>query len=507
MNNKEEKIPARNFNLTSFRKATKDIISINNSSYLDYLLNRQKQIYLKDYTPEEIHRIINSGSSDEQQKLSRNYFYKDGFYKKIILFYASLLKNAGLLIPTPRFKSNLSKDKTKVQKLYYKGLDFVDNLSIPTFAPDIYLKVLRDGAYYAVKHYDEKDNFIFLELPSLFCSSKYKNLQGKDVIDFDLRYFDTITDKRTRNLLLTKAYPKIFLKAYNQYHKGITSSLFSIPTDLSIYLSFTEDSRPFFLNIIQATIDYDEAVLNHKQKDLEEIKKIIVNEIPHLNDGTLLFEPEEAAEMHAGICDMVAGDDNISVVTSYGKVSSIGSNTTDGVHKNYLEPMIDNIYSRAGVSKEIFFASGSSTLEKSIENDISLMMLLANKLAKVITEIVNEKCGKPDLTFKYKFLPVSLYNEDKYITSAFKLAGSGYSYLVPAIAQGFSEKEFLGLKDLENDLIELEKKMVPLRSAFQTSGNNSSSTEEKKTGAPVKDSEDAAPKTIENRESLERQGE
>lgn len=502
MENQKEKIPTRNFNLTSFKKATKEMINLNNSTYLEYLLDRRKKIYLKDYKPEEIQRIINSGSSDEQQKLSRNYFYKDGFYKKIILFYASLLKNAGLLIPTPRFKTNLSKDKLK--KAFYKGLDFVEDLSIPTLAPDIYTSVLRDGAFYAVKQYDDKKNFFLLQLPSLYCSSKYKNLQGKDVIDFDLTYFDSIADKKVKNELLTKAYPKIFLKAYNQYKKGIITNLFSIPTDISLYLSITDDSRPFFLSIIQATIDYDEAVQNHKEKDLEEIKKIIVNEIPHLNDGQLLFEPEEAAEMHEGICDMVGGNPNLSVITSYGNISSIGSNTTDGVHKNYLEPMIDNIYVRAGVSKQLFASSGTSTLEKSIENDISFMMLIANKLAKFVTDTVNDYFGSKELTFKYMFLPVSYYNEEKYITSAYKLVNSGYSYLVPALAQGFSQKDFLGVKQLENDVMDLEKLMIPLQSAFQTNGKD---IEEKKSGGQEKPAEELTPKTIQNKESIEKQGE
>jgi hypothetical protein len=41
--------------------------------------------------------------------LSRNYFYKDGFYRKIILYYATLLKYAGLVIPNSDKTTNLSK--------------------------------------------------------------------------------------------------------------------------------------------------------------------------------------------------------------------------------------------------------------------------------------------------------------------------------------------------------------------------------------------------------------
>lgn len=499
----KEKVPARNFNLTSFKKATKEIINLNNSTYLEYLLDRRKKLSLKNYKPDEIENIINSGNSREQQKLSRNYFCKDGIYKEIILYYASLLKNTGLLIPTPRFDTKLS--KKNIQSKTYKALEFIDNLNLPVMASDIYLKILRDGAYYAVKKFTSEKDFVLLELPSLYCSSKYKNLQGKDVIDFDLTYFDSITDKQTKNILLTKGYPKIFLKAYNQYKKGIITNLFSIPTDISVYLSLTEDARPPFLDVIQASIDYDEAVLNHKEKEAEEIKRIIVNEIPHLNDGTLVFEPEEAAEMHEGICDMVKTNPNVSVITSYGKISSIDSKTVDGTHKNNLEPMIDNIYLRAGVTKQIFGCAGNSSVDKSVENDISLMMTLANKLAIIITEVVNTFFSKGDLSFRYKFLPVSLYNEDEYITSTFKLTASGYSYLIPAAALGFSQREFVNLKDMENDILDLETRMIPLKSSFQSSGDNSGAGAAE-VGAPKKSPEEAAPKTLQNQESLDKQG-
>ena len=42
-----------------------------------------------------------------------------------------------------------------------------------------------------------------------------------------------------------------------------------------------------------------------KKKDANEIKKILIQKIPHLADGTLLFEPVEAEEMHRGSVQMM----------------------------------------------------------------------------------------------------------------------------------------------------------------------------------------------------------
>ena len=56
---------------------------------------------VRDYTEEEVKKIIENGSLSEIQRLSRNYFNKDGFYKQLILHYATLLKYSGILIANP----------------------------------------------------------------------------------------------------------------------------------------------------------------------------------------------------------------------------------------------------------------------------------------------------------------------------------------------------------------------------------------------------------------------
>ena len=56
---------------------------------------------VRDYTEEEVKKIIEDGSLSEIQRLSRNYFNKDGFYKQLILHYATLLKYSGILIANP----------------------------------------------------------------------------------------------------------------------------------------------------------------------------------------------------------------------------------------------------------------------------------------------------------------------------------------------------------------------------------------------------------------------
>jgi hypothetical protein len=56
------------------------------------------------------------------------------------------------------------------------------------------------------------------------------------------------------------------------------------------------------------------------------------------------------------------------------------------------------------------------------------------------------------------------------VDTSFKLVGSGYSFLMPAIAMGLSQKDLGNIKDLENDVLLLGKKLIPPSTSYtQTS--------------------------------------
>jgi hypothetical protein len=248
------------------------------------------------------------------------------------------------------------------------------------------------------------------------------------------------------------------------------------------------------LSVIPATIDYDEAVVTERERDLEEIRKIIVQKIPHLTDGRLLFEPDEALEIHTGTVGMLKGNKNISVMTTYADVEAIASKTQSESTTGTLDKMEKNIYAQAGVSSEIFTSSGSSSLDASLRNDMAFMMVLGNKFSTYITNLLNKKFSNGNISFKYTILPVTYHNYDKFVDTSFKLVGSGYSFLMPALALGLSQKDLGNLKDLENNVLKLGEKLIPpttsyTQSASKEDGDGTSDgegpDEEGKTGKPV----------------------
>lgn len=517
--------PARNFSLTSFAQAKQRMIATNDAAYSGVwetpLSRRQHRV--RDYSPQEIQHIIESGSLSEQQKLSRNYFYKDGYYKQIIIHYATLLMYMGLLIPNPSPGKNLS--TSHIQKRYYNAVDFVENMQLQSMLTNCAQRALVDGAYYGIRAETGNKTFALIDLPSGYACSRFKDTRGNDIVEFDVSYFKTIVDEESRNAAL-RAYPKIVGKAFKEWDKGRRKSKWLIlPNDIGVCFPFF-DGRPLFLSVIPATIEYDEAVATERERDTDEIRKIIVQKIPHLTDGRLLFEPEEAQEIHDGTVQMMKGNKNISVLTTYGDVDAIVSKTAADNSESILTKMEQNIYAQAGVSGQIFAATGSSSLDASLTNDLALMMYLANKFSIYLTNTINDLYGNGNITFKYQILPITWHNQSDYVDTSFKLVGSGYSALMPALAMGLSQRDLGNVKDLENNVLKLGEKLIPLSTSYtQSKSEKDADSDEKSKNGADEEGEEAKPtlpqdeggrpkmkegqkaeKTIKNEESLDRTG-
>ena len=480
--------------LATFAKVITDMVAKNESSYNSTRWGRNRYERVREYSLEQINEIIDSGTVESQITLSRNYFTKGGFYQRLLLHYATLLKYTGLLIPNPSFGKNLS--ESYIKKKYNSAIAFLDNAKLPKLFTHIAIKALRDGCYYGVIQEVTDKSISILDLPIFYCRSRFKDKEDNDIIEFNVTYFDTITDGEYRKKALA-AYPKEVVNYYRRYkNRKVNYPWCYISPSIGICMSLIDD-RPIFLNIISAELEYDDAKNINRERDLEEIRKILVQRIPHLQDGGLLFEPDEALEMHKGAVDMTKKNENLSVLTTYADVDAIVSKTSNDNALNSVDKALTNIYAESGSSSQLFGTDSNLSLSTSITNDMALMMILARKLENLITSIVNEKYGNSNVMFTYKILPISYYNQKDYVETALKLANSGYSFILPALAMDISQRELSNIKDLENDVLDLKEKLIPLSTAYTETGN---------VGRPEKDAQDKSAKTIANEKSLDHGG-
>ncbi len=470
--------------LTLFKKHYENLGTASNNAYNSYKKNGAQS-----YTIEQAQDTIETGSAEALREMSMAFFYQSGFYRRLNTYFATLLQYKYVLIPHIKDKSRSIADK-KLSNRYYSAQNLIDKVPFAQMCAEFATKVLVEGAYYGIVLDVTDTGIIIQDLSFDYCRSRFKSKNNVDLVEFDLKYFDKIQNAEDKESAL-KIFPKYIQTAYKQYvNNGATNWVF-LEEGAGIYLKLIEE-KPFLVNTIPATISLQEYKEIERAKDESEIKKLLVQKIG-MNGAELLFTLPEMEVMHKGAVNMMRSDPNVSVLTTYNDISIEDLGETASVAINNLEKIEALVYDEAGVSKQLFAASGNIALDKSITNDMSLMMVLAENISFLFSFIMTKHFGDNQISFKLRILPITYYNNSDYSENAFKLASSGYSFLLPALSVGITQTDLFDLKSLENDLLDLPSMLIPLKSSYTQSGGEG--------GTEALDDSEKTDKTIQNEET------
>lgn len=472
--------------------------------------SRAKSITPK--TKEEAEEIIRSGDPDQLKDLSQSFFYSSGFYRRLLTHYATILYYTPLLIPHMVGNKKKITDK-KYQEKYFEALELINSLNFEQLCRHFALSVLVDGAYYGMIK-EVEGQYCIQDLPYEYCRSRMKSFTGVDIVEFDVTWFDRIRDEAIRKETL-QTFPKEVRKAYVSYLSGKSpSSWVRLPVESGIHFCLYEE-RPYFSTVIPSVINFGDYVNLEKAKDAQQLKSLVVQEIGHTSDGELIFEPEEAVELHKGLTNITKDNPYLDGITSYGKVTTHRLLDDDSAVKNNLEKINTILYAESGTSQQLFAASGNVSLERSIQNDIALMMYLANNFSIWLKNLINSIYSDKFITFGVEILPVGQYNVKDYQAQALNAAQYGYSFMIPSLAMGLEQNQLLDIKKVETEVLKMQDVLVPLQSSHTSSGKDSGKKGEEKEGskkteleqeqtekdANLKPEEERSEKTLQNRES------
>lgn len=457
--------------IDTFKKEIQSMIATTQAALVK---NNNKEIvnrFRREYSKEEIHRIVSGGTAVERAELSEYFFSVSGLYKRIILHYATFLTYSWVMVPHVKKMGDKMTDK-KNKKTYFDAAEFCSSFGIERKCTTFAKEVLVKGGYYGIIH-DNGQDIAIQDLPFEFCRSRFKNHQDVDIVEFDMRFFDKIRDEELRKQIL-KTYPVVIQKGYRAYKNGKDPWIF-LPPELGIYFTFFEE-RPYFLDLIPLIDDLEDYKEIDKNRNMLSLKRIFTQEIPH-HEMNLVFEPEEAAEMHAGVLDMLADNPDVDVVTTYGHPDLLDL-SGDADDKTEVASAQQLIYDSAGVSKELFSSTTDAGITFSLNNDLAMMMILGQSFAHFFTALLNNKFGTRKVSIKLLILPISYYNAYDYTSKAKDLAAFGYAFLTPVLSTGIDQTNLADLKTLENDVLDLDEVLKPLQSAYTQSGKTNAITAE-----------------------------
>ena len=257
-----------------------------------------------------------------------NYFYKtNGLYQNVCNYFAFMYRYDWYIVP--EILDEAVKEE-KVLKDFHRILGYLDNSHIKQLCGEIALNVIKNGAYYAYV-IPSSDGVVLQELPVGYCRSRYK-VGTSPAIEFNMRFFDDHFKDINYRMRVLNLFPKEFVKGYMLYKQnklqpdfqGDKGSWYLLDPEATIKFSFYNDSDiPIFINSIPAIIDLDAAQDLDRRKQMQKLLKVLVQKLPRDKNGDLIFDVDEARDIHNNAVEMLRRAVGVDVLTTFADIESI----------------------------------------------------------------------------------------------------------------------------------------------------------------------------------------
>ena len=453
----------------------------------------------------------------ELRNISNFYYNLNGIYNRTCDYFAYLYRYDWYTM-SEVYDNNVNEEKAL--KEFARLLQYLDNSYIKKICGDIALKVILEGAYYGYK-VDSGKGMVLQDLPIEYCRSRY-NVGGLPAVEFNMKYFDTFRDPGYRMRIL-KLFPDEFAKGYMLYRQNKlppdfvgdnSGSWYLLDPNNAVKFNSGINDIPMFVKAIPALIDLDSAQTLDRRRQMQQLIKILIQKLPLDKNGDLIFDVDEARDIHNNAVQMLSRTIGVDVLTTFADIESVNlsdrntTTTTDDLAK-----VERAVFNALGTSQNLFNTEGNLSLEKSILNDESSIRSLLFQFNMFFNRVVEQKNASKKYGFKFHMLETTQYNYKELSKLYKEQTQLGYSKLLPQIALGHSQSFILNSIMFENDVLHLSEIMIPpLMSSTLSSedilGNKnktSSQTNQNSTegaGRPEKPDDQKSTKTIQNKESM-----
>lgn len=489
-----------------------------------------------------IYQALFDNDVEKLRELS-NYFYKiSGIYQKVCNYFATMYRYDWYVV-TEAYSENI--DKNKIDKDLMKVLRYLDNSYIKKNCADIALGVVKNGAYYGYI-VPTSNGIILQELPINYCRSRY-NQGNLPAVEFNMKFFDQMFPDVKYRMQVLNLFPDEFKKGYVAWKSGRLpaepavagpsngwsrargslidrdSGWYLLDPQSTVKFSFNTGGNgsgdiPLFVNAIPAILDLDAAQDLDRRKQMQKLLKIIIQKLPLDKNGDLIFDVDEAKDIHNNAVQMLKRAIGVDVLTTFADIDSIDmsdKNTTST--QDDLEKVERAVFNAMGVSKNIFNTDGNLSLEKSILNDEGQVRTLLLQFEIFFDRLVQQlSSNRKKYSFRLYMLPTTQYNYQTLAKMYKEQTQIGFSKMLPQIALGHSQSSILNTIYFENEILNLSEIMIPplmsstlsmedlqgRKNQSNTNKNQQKTESESQVGRPEKEDSQKSEKTIANKESM-----
>lgn len=454
-----------------------------------------------------------------------NYFYESsGIYQRLCKYLATLYRFDYYVTP---YNTSIAGGKANTKKLaqdFNKVLLYMEKSNVKRVCGNIALDIIKEGAYYGTI-IDFGDKFAMQKLPASYCRSRY--FSGTvPVVELNLRFFDVYFSNLQHRLQILNLFPKDIQKAYILYKKGKlkgdypgdVSFWYPLDPGSSVKMSLNDNDFPALAGVIPSIIDLDQAQELDRQKTMQQLLKILVQKLPLDKNGDLIFDIDEAKDIHNNAVAMLKRAIGIDVLTTFADIIKVDTkDNNSATTRDDLEKVERTVFNNAGISRNMFNADGNLAVTNAILTDEASIRDIPLQFSALLSRIVQKFNKNNHYEFMVNVLETTQFNYKEMSKMYKEQTQIGFSKMLPQIALGHSQASILSTLTFENEVLHLAEIMIPPMMSSTMSGNvvkgnqtaqqqsqnkQQIKTGEGKTGRPEKDDTQKSDKTVANRQSM-----
>ena len=231
--------------------------------------------------------------------------------------------------------------------------------------------------------------------------------------------------------------------------------------------------------------------------------------MPLDKNGELIFDVDEAQQLHNNAVQMLSRAIGVDVLTTFADVEVENMDASKAeTQSDDLARVERQLYNEAGVSQMQFNTDGNIALEKSILNDEATIYNMLLQFEEFLNELLEPyNTNKKKVVYRVQLLTTTIYNYKELAKLYKEQTQLGYSKFLPQIALGQSQSSILANAYFENDVLDLVNVFIPPLMSSTMNGDTLikvGNGKDSKSGAGRTELPDdqKSDKTIKNRESM-----
>ena len=458
------------------------------------------------YTQKQIEDFLENPKENARQlrQVSRYLYDTNNMYREVCNYHADINLYSSVLVPT----------KKATKKDYEKATDYLNVLNLQFCLYDAYATVFKEGIYYGISVESDNAHCLY-KLDPDYCRISSIEFNGKVNFEFDLAFFRT--NMKTWDCKVTmlenfdSMIPNFFKSKFNDYKNG-GDRWVELPTDKSLCLKMGSDLEvsipPFLGSSYKDLDDVNDYKVLAKVKTEQNSYKLLSMNIPLQPNNK--NEKADNFAVKLGTAQQFYGltrsnlDPSIGLILSPRPVEAISfSDSASSTDTNRVETSTEQFYNSVGIPQAIFNNSSVTALKYAISRIDAKLNTLNRQVEVWATQKLSQKIKGNK--FKLKMLDVTKNNANDDIDKLMKLAQYGVpsTTLVSSLA-GMNQSDLEWLNYVENDILDIANKFIPLSSSHTQSANGNESV-----GRPRSNDEDLSESgavTRENGSNLDRGG-